>query len=284
VRFAFLLLLLLATSLAAEPPTGFTGALAVRGDAVVAAENADRLFTPASLTKVLTAAALLDVLGPDDRIKTEVATHGGRAGALVHGDLVVVAAGDPTWNERFARDGQHGLDRLVQAVVAAGIRRVEGDLVIDRSAFPGNGAPPSRAVSEIPLGYGAPTSALALDENTVAVEIAPGKVVGAPARARFLGPSHGILLDNHMITVGPDRHEKGTVELQPVWSGDKIFLRGEYPISEPPYKLQVSLPDPDATAARPSRRSNRSRPTARLWLFSSIRTSRAATNSKSSTA
>lgn len=231
---------------AAAPPAGLRGVLVLRGGQVLAEENADRYFTPASVNKLFVAAAALEKLGPDFRVETEVALLGELLRGELAGDLVVRGAGDPTWNGRFyGGNGRAPLDELARQLWDAGLRKVKGRLRVDASRFPGRSAPATRAIAELPLGYGASTSALAVDENTVKVEIAPGKEKRAGASARFLGESYGLELRNEMTTAGRERDGKGTVEMQPVWLDRKIVLRGEYPLSEPPYQLDLTVPDGD---------------------------------------
>lgn len=232
----------------AAPPAGFRGYVAMRGGQVLAEENADHFFTPASVNKLFVAAAALEQLGPDFRVETEIALLGELSRGELQGDLVVRAAGDPTWNARVAGRATAVPDELARQLAAAGLRRVRGHIRVDASRFPGRASPATRAIAEMPLGYGAPSSGLAVDENTVKVEIAPGRVKGEPASVRFLGPDYGIELRSEMITAGRERDGKGTVEIQPVWLERKITLRGEYPLSEPPYQLDLAVPDGDLHA------------------------------------
>src|SRR5713101_6593138 len=73
---------------------------------VVYALNADKLFVPASTTKILTEGALLATLGADYRFHTRVYRTGpiDKHGTL-KGDLVLVASGDPNLSNRIQPDG-----------------------------------------------------------------------------------------------------------------------------------------------------------------------------------
>lgn len=229
---------------------GWRGFLAVRGDRVVAEENSRRLFTPGSVQKLLVTAAALHHLGPAHRITTAIYARGVVGGGVLEGDLVVAAAGDPTWNERFfADDPRAPLRSLARQLRARGVRRVTGALVVDTSRFPGRSWPVSRPGSELAFAYGAPTSALAVDESTVRVEIAPGRRVGEPGSLRALGTAAAFEWVNRIVTVSRERHDKGTVDFFPTWQGSTVVVRGEYPVSEPPYTVEVSVPHPDTFAA-----------------------------------
>ncbi len=63
--------------------------------------NADRLFVPASVLKVVTVAAVLEHLGTEYRWLTRLRSNGAIAGAVLDGDLVIEPGADPTWGAAF---------------------------------------------------------------------------------------------------------------------------------------------------------------------------------------
>jgi D-alanyl-D-alanine carboxypeptidase/D-alanyl-D-alanine-endopeptidase (penicillin-binding protein 4) len=120
---------------------------------------AARSLPPASTLKLFTVGAALTVLGPDHQFLTRVVATGAvpDAAGVLHGDLVLVAGGDPTLTRK-------DLGALAAAVAAAGVRRVTGSLRIDDSLLDRvRGAAGWRA------GYvgteSGPLSALMLDDN-----------------------------------------------------------------------------------------------------------------------
>mgnify|MGYP002621583203 CR=1 FL=1 len=218
------------------------GYLAVRGDAVIAEQASDRLYTPASVQKVLVATAAMHLLGPEYRVATVVRGPQPDDDGRVRGDLTIVGRGDPTWNRNhFERDPRTPLEQLAEALWQRGVRRVQGDLVIDGTAFPGRETPPDWPVGDLSFRYGAVPSALAIDANTVPLSMRPGRRVGDPAIVSTTAP---IELYNLAVTAPAQRHGKGTVEFQLRWDRAAIVVRGEFPISEPAFDIRVAAPRP----------------------------------------
>ncbi len=90
--------------------------------------QAEQPQNPASLTKLWTTYAALDLLGPGWTWSTPVWLNGSVADGVLRGDLVIKGQGDPKLvPER--------LWLLLRRVQALGVREIQGDIVLDRSAF-----------------------------------------------------------------------------------------------------------------------------------------------------
>ena len=215
---------------------------------VIDERDAGRFFVPASVLKVVTVAAAIEHLGTGYRWRTRLTSTGAVAGAVLGGDLVIEPGGDPTWGrDRFPGGAAEPLAALAGQVRAHGITRIRGDLVVDASRFPGRPHPLDRSLGDLPYRHGTPSSPLAVDEATITVRVAPGPSIGAPARVQA---PDGVTVINLTTTVGRDRHGAGTLDFLPVWGTDTLLLRGEYPLSEPPFVVPVSDPAPALRAAR----------------------------------
>lgn len=145
--------------------------LVVTDDAgeVVVAREPDRALLPASTMKVLTAAAVLDVMEPDHRLVTTVTSPSPVTPRGIVPGLRIVGAGDPALTTLAHRVHVHparpssDLEALANRVVAAGVRRVRGDVVGDEHLFGPTNEPagwPDRYVAE---GDGRYISALTLN-------------------------------------------------------------------------------------------------------------------------
>jgi D-alanyl-D-alanine carboxypeptidase/D-alanyl-D-alanine-endopeptidase (penicillin-binding protein 4) len=134
--------------------------------------NPDTALAPASLTKLLTGTALLEHFGPDHRLRTTMVAAGPPVDGVVDGDLHLVGGGDPLlttpgYAQSFDDPNQPYTDAnaLVDALVAAGVTEVRGDVVGDDSRYDAErwvATWPTRYQSEPSIG---PISALAVNDG-----------------------------------------------------------------------------------------------------------------------
>lgn len=241
-------------SRASSAERSLRGVLAVRGGRVLAAEQQRHLFVPASVLKLVVAATALHHLGPEHRRTTVVRATGPLRGATLRGDLVLEGQGDPSWNRRFHPGDPHApLSALARQLRARGLRAIRGDLVLDVSRFSGPVQGRDHPPVDRAMWYGAPVSALAVDENVFTVKMAPGSKPGRPGR--LWGDDSVFTLHNRITTVGRSQVGNGTVGFYPSLDGRTLEARGEYPLGEPPYVVRVSVPDPERAAGEAFRKA-----------------------------
>ena len=137
-------------------------------------------ITPASNTKIVTAVAAMHTLGPGYRFKTTVIRRASVVNGVLDGRLYLKGYGDPTTMVSDYRS-------LAQQVYAAGIRRVNGKLIVDSSFFDANRYNPYWSTGYASDYYAAQTSALTVapntdyDSGTIILNYRPG-TAGGPAR------------------------------------------------------------------------------------------------------
>jgi D-alanyl-D-alanine carboxypeptidase/D-alanyl-D-alanine-endopeptidase (penicillin-binding protein 4) len=152
--------------------------LDVQTGELLAAQNDRRPLNPASNAKLFTAAAALSQLHGNYRFETGL--YGETKGASAT-KLVLRGQGDPSL---VTRD----LWEMVQDLKEQGIRRVDGDILVDQHFFDETFVPP--AFEQQPnewASFRAPVSALALNENTVTMTVRPTSA-DAPASVTFDPP------------------------------------------------------------------------------------------------
>ena len=235
---------------------------AVDGETVFE-HGADRLFCPASVTKLFTTAAALAELGADYRFQTPIARRGEiDTDGTLKGDLILIAKGDLSLGGRTGPEGtllftddDHtyaggssldatlvptdplaGLDHLARQVNEAGIRAITGDILIDDRLFErarSSGSGPARV------------SPIVINDNLVDVVVSPGSKPGETATARIVPETSFVAMDLQVET-GEEGSEP-RIEIRSV--GPRRFrVRGSLPVGHRPVVRIHEIEEPAAFA------------------------------------
>jgi D-alanyl-D-alanine carboxypeptidase/D-alanyl-D-alanine-endopeptidase (penicillin-binding protein 4) len=164
--------------------------------------NAEKLLRPASNMKIYTVATALDRLSPDYRFTTSVfAPAKPDAAGVIHGDMRIYGRGDPSIAARFNNgDYFKTIDDLAARIVAAGVKRVEGDLVGDETYFVGPKFGSGWEWEDLTWYYGAEVTPLAVNDNALDLFIKPGAAVGQPALITTGPPDPLLTIVNRVTT------------------------------------------------------------------------------------
>ena len=140
--------------------------LPVHADTVRLAYQEGQARNPASLMKLVTTAAALDLLGPAFTWRTPVFVEGQQRDGVWHGNLYIQGSGDP-------RLGVEQLWLLLRRVQALGIRHIQGDIVLDRSVFSVPVQDPGGFDGEPLRPYNAAPDALLINFKTLRMQFVP---------------------------------------------------------------------------------------------------------------
>ena len=137
-------------------------------------------MNPASVMKLVTTLAALDLLGPAYTWQTPVYLDGTLQGGVLRGNVYVQGQGDPQLvAER--------LWLLLQRLQAQGVQAIEGDIVLDRSAFQLGAHDPAAFDGEPLRPYNAAPDALLINYQTLTLSFVPDVAAGV-ARIAWLPP------------------------------------------------------------------------------------------------
>lgn len=192
--------------------------------------NAGKLLKPASNAKLFTGALALDRLGPDFRIQTSLysAARPDKSGTL-WSDLLVYGRGDPSFAERF-NGGSYSnlLGPLINAIAAAGIKHIQGDLLGDESYFRGPPFGTQWTWDDLQNYYGAEFSALTVQDNTADLIFKPGSRVGAPCLVSTLPATSYLVFSNRTVTMEAGTRRQISI-YRPVGE-NVVYLSGWLPL------------------------------------------------------
>ena len=125
---------------------------------VVASYNIDRRMLPASVVKVYSAYAALLELGYDYRWETKFYYSGSLSGGVLKGNLIVKGFGDPTLKSA-------DIPKIVSALKSKGIKKITGNIIIDRSYFTVSKRDSSHFDKNIYSAYNAMPDALMFNQH-----------------------------------------------------------------------------------------------------------------------
>ncbi len=224
--------------------------------------NPEELFTPASTTKLLTEGTALALLGADFRFHTRVYRVGEvDSDGVLHGDIVLVAGGDPNLSGRIQPDGTLAFENedhcyggstdtravpgdplavlreLARQVAAHGVKRVDGRVLVDATLFP---------EGEAELGSGAIISPIVVNDNIIDVTASPGASVGQPVRLQISPATAYAQFTNQATTGAPD--SEPSVKFSNDSAGPDgrraITVTGTMPLGKPSILFNYDVPQP----------------------------------------
>lgn len=223
--------------------------------------NGDKLFTPASTTKLLTEGTALELLGGDYRFHTRVYRTGPVTDGILDGDLVLVASGDPNLSGRMQPDGTLAFENedhsyagskdtkavpgdplavireLARQVADKKIRRITGRVLIDVSLFREGGRE---------QGTGVVISPIVVNDNIVDVTIGPGAAAGAPVTVHVSPETAYVRFVNQATTAETGKRP----EIR--WNPDvpnpdgthTVTIAGTFPAGMQPILFAYAVPQP----------------------------------------
>jgi len=150
------------------------------------------LLNPASNVKLFTSAAALSLLGPDHRFETEFFVDKLPQNGRVR-TLFVRGNGDPSMTTER-------LYAIAAELSRQGLKEVRGDLVLDESNFDGEKWIAGYDQEQGDKAYLAPTGALSLNWNAIAVYLRPGAARGQAAIVEIEPASEYFRLNSKLLT------------------------------------------------------------------------------------
>jgi serine-type D-Ala-D-Ala carboxypeptidase/endopeptidase (penicillin-binding protein 4) len=221
--------------------------------------NADKLFTPASNTKLFTTSTALALIGGDYKFHTTLETSGSldKYGRLT-GDLYLVGRGDPNlsgrtlpYNLRTERKlpPVKVLEELADQLVQKGVRYIDGDVIGDDSYYAFERYGEGWTQDDLVWEWGAPVSALTINDNVLFVSILPADHAGEKAFLSMTPYADYYRIDNRVMTTPPGTApRKIYISREP--GSSQITLWGNIPVDDPGAHEALAIEDPASFAAQ----------------------------------
>lgn len=131
--------------------------------------NAQQLFVPASITKLFTAVAALEILGGDMTFRTRLYCIGEVSEGVVHGSILLKGSGDP-------RLGSDDIRMMFQTLRDHGVHAIEGDCILDDSLFDRAYFGPGSIMDNIGYSWNGAVGALMIDAKSAVIAPVSGGI------------------------------------------------------------------------------------------------------------
>ncbi len=225
--------------------------------------NGAQLFQPASNAKLFTTAAALALLGPQTVYQTKVLAQGTLGGdGKLTGNLILAGVGDANLSGRelpyvspdevqpsaqAPAEPLRYLEDMADQVAATGLKEVTGDIIGDDTFFPWQPYAPDWAIDDAVWGYGAPASALSINDNQIKVTVTPGVAAGVPAIVR-LDPATPYYALTSSVTTGAAK-TGSTVQIERGLGSKALQIYGAIAARAQPNIEEIAIEDPAEYAA-----------------------------------
>lgn len=200
--------------------------------------------TPASTMKLIPTFVALDMLGPDFVWFTKAYHTGYISANTLYGDLIIQGSGDPKLTHRR-------LAILLDQVKQAGIRHIEGDIILDSSVFREVGKDPAAFDNDPLRPYNASPDGLLVNFNSIEMTTIPLKnSTQQGAASVFYKPRLADYDLPKSIAIGSGRCASARYSLAPTWQKDALKLGKALPDACGAHTFYIAYPDAKEFAKR----------------------------------
>jgi serine-type D-Ala-D-Ala carboxypeptidase/endopeptidase (penicillin-binding protein 4) len=214
---------------------------------MVAQYHAQQSVAPASVVKLVTTAAALEILGPQACFETRLEYTGSMQNGVLDGSLIIRGGGDPSLGSRQSgRDPDAFLQSWVKAVHGLGIREIKGDIIADASLFDDEPVSPFWLWEDMGNYYAPGISGLAVYDNSFCLELKSGPVGSHPEIVSVKPLVKGMTIDNHLLAAD-NTLDSAYLYGAPYQLNRRLF--GTMPANRVRFIIRGDLPDPAALLA-----------------------------------
>jgi serine-type D-Ala-D-Ala carboxypeptidase/endopeptidase (penicillin-binding protein 4) len=221
---------------------------AISGEPVMA-YNSSKSLAPASVMKLITSAAALELLGPQYTFRTTVGYTGklNRRSGKLKGNIVIKGGGDPALgSDYFSEHYKDFPDNWITEIKKTGIKKIEGRVITDDSYFDYQPVPSKWLWEDEGNYYGAGVYGLSVFDNTYDIHLKTS-IDSSEAELKEMVPAENKFeFTNWLSSAGTS--DEGYVFAAPY--STKGWLSGTIPANMDDYILKASITDPPRLMAK----------------------------------
>jgi len=216
---------------------------------VVIEYNSGKSLVPASIMKLITSAAAIELLGPQYTFKTIIGYTGSfnkRSGRLT-GNIVIQGGGDPALGSKYFSDHyQDFLNSWVTEIKKLGIRKIDGRVITDDSYYDFLPVPAKWLWEDAGNYYGAGAYGLSVFDNTYEIHLKTSSDSTQVVISEIVPNECRYEFSNWLVAAGTS--DEGYVFAAPYSTNG--WLAGTVPANREDFVLKASIADPPSLIAK----------------------------------
>lgn len=198
-------------------------------------------FIPASVTKLVSSATTMKVQPNNFTFKTLVIANGKIKGGTLDGNLVIVGGADPTICSHHFPEHESLINKCLNVLTNAGIKRITGKVIIDNCAYKEPGVPDDWENGDMVEDYAAGLFAVNYDGNMMTIKLdcsgATPKVVSVFPRQNNLS------IDLSDLTIKSGKKYRTTPRLYRTKNSNILKMSGTVRRQKNPVVVRTTIPD-----------------------------------------
>jgi D-alanyl-D-alanine carboxypeptidase/D-alanyl-D-alanine-endopeptidase (penicillin-binding protein 4) len=214
----------------------------LKTDSIIISYNPNKSLTPASIQKLVTTSAALNILGSNYKIPTYLEYDGYiDTNRILHGNIYIAGNGDPTLASKYFPNNDF-LRSWCEAIQKLNIDSITGGIIADASAFSYEQIPSTWSWGDIGNYYGSGVSAISIYDNTVSLSFSSGENNGDSTNIDCIYPYVPEINFYNKVKAGKTKRDEAYVYGAPYISDRSV--RGEIPRGVIDFRVKASIHDP----------------------------------------
>jgi D-alanyl-D-alanine carboxypeptidase/D-alanyl-D-alanine-endopeptidase (penicillin-binding protein 4) len=211
----------------------------------IVSKNPNICLTPASVSKIITTATALEILGANFQFETSLQYDGTLSNGVLNGNLYICGGGDPTLGSKYFND--NFLDEWCKALKIKGIKKITGTIIAEPQIFDNEPLPSGWTWADIGNYYGAGVYGLSVFDNMTNVFFESNAEGTKPKITKISPEIDGLIIENHLISkknIGDSAYFYGA----PYENKRQIF--GAIEANKTDFEVKADIPNPPIFLAK----------------------------------
>lgn len=214
---------------------------------IISAHREHHLTTPASTLKLVTTATALELLGAEYKFATTLEIDGELNGSgTLNGNLYIKGSGDPTLGSTKLGN-IHFLEKWIEAIKSLGIKKINGNIIADVTAYDSEGINPKWTWEDIGNYYATGIYGIAYKDNTYQLQLKSGNPGTTPQVIKTIPDIPEL---SFQLYLKSSTTQKDSAYIYGTPYSNERYIYGAIPANRNTFTIKGDIPRPGLILAR----------------------------------